>query len=430
MSIPILAVDGLTVTRDGRDVLQRLELAVHPGDRVAVTGANGVGKTTLLDAIAGTVSVTSGRISLDGRDITAIASHRRARLGIARTWQHPAVCHNLTVADNLALATRTTADIRKALHATGLTGLDQQQAHSLSYGQQRRLEIAIALAARPRLLLLDEPTAGLAGPDITRLIAILTDSSPNTAILVADHHDAFLNALATRRLELTGGGTLHTGPPHPPPATADRCPLPTSSAGVPALQVNLPANRHHPAAELHVAAGQILWLTGPNGSGKTTRLETAAGIRATPGATVTLHGRRIEHLSSAARHRAGITLLPQTRRLFGPLTVADNLALTGADLTWIVAHLPALQPLLPRRAETLSGGQQQLAALARALARPAAVLLLDEPFEGLDHHTAQAALLAITARADQQTAIVIAHHHGRTREPEIAGKNLLAPGTK
>jgi branched-chain amino acid transport system ATP-binding protein len=162
--------------------VDEVTLVVQPGERRALIGPNGAGKTTLFNLIAGALPVTSGRIALFGADVTGMAQHRRAALGLARTFQITNLFPTLTVLQNVVLAaqarTRTRfamlgpvsgfaeleSRAREALAAVGLQDRAGSRVRQLSHGEQRQLEIALALAGRPRVLLLDEPTAGCPRP--------------------------------------------------------------------------------------------------------------------------------------------------------------------------------------------------------------------------------------------------------------------------
>jgi branched-chain amino acid transport system ATP-binding protein len=200
---PVLAVHGLTRRFGHLTALSNVDLAVAAGSRHALIGPNGAGKTTLLHLIAGTLHPSSGRITFHDRDITRLPAHRRARLGIGRAFQTPAALTTLSVADNLiagawphtrhphrpgrryrALAERTTA----LLDAIGLADHAQRSAADLSHGQRRLLDIAVALAAQPTLLLLDEPAAGLAGDDIHRLATAIRCLPSGTTVIMVEHH--------------------------------------------------------------------------------------------------------------------------------------------------------------------------------------------------------------------------------------------------
>jgi branched-chain amino acid transport system ATP-binding protein len=200
-----LRLESVSKTFGGLRAVDGVELAVRPGERRALIGPNGAGKTTLFNLIAGALPATAGRISLFGADVTGMAQHRRAALGLARTFQITNLFPTLTVLDNVRLAAQArTADrfamlrpvsgfahLRaRALEALEAVGLDDRAAsrvRHLSHGEQRQLEIALALAGRPRVLLLDEPTAGLSQAEAGHMTALLRGLDPAITLLIIEH---------------------------------------------------------------------------------------------------------------------------------------------------------------------------------------------------------------------------------------------------
>ena len=229
MTAPLLSACGLTRRFGSLLAVDHVNLALAAGDRHALIGPNGAGKTTLLNLLAGTARPTAGRVILAGRDITRTTPARRARLGIGRTFQTPAVLESLTALDNLVVAawrhTGTHAGWRPARHrelaCRGLHRLDEfglgDQAHTpageLSHGQRRLLEIAVALAANPAVLLLDEPAAGLAEDDLTLLLDALHRLPGQTAVLLVEHNQDLVTALARTVTVLHHGRVLAAGTP-------------------------------------------------------------------------------------------------------------------------------------------------------------------------------------------------------------------------
>src|SRR5712692_8346899 len=200
-----LQLDGVSKSFGGLQAVVRVTLAVRPGERRALIGPNGAGKTTLFNLIAGALPVSSGTITLFGRDVTGTPAHRRASQGLARTFQITNIFPDLTVLENCLLAVQALTPARFAmlrpvgafpelherarttLEAVGLGALSDAQVRNLSHGEQRQLEIALALAGRPRLLLLDEPTAGLS-PAESRLMAdLLRRLDPAITVLMIEH---------------------------------------------------------------------------------------------------------------------------------------------------------------------------------------------------------------------------------------------------
>ena len=189
----------------GLRAVDGVELAVRPGVRRALIGPNGAGKTTLFNLIAGVLPPSSGRITLFGTDVTRVAQHRRAALGLARTYQITNLFPTLTVLQNVLLAAQAHTRARfamlrpisrftdlhqrahEALAAVGLEDRAGSPVRQLSHGEQRQLEIAMALAGRPRVLLLDEPAAGLSQAEAQLMTTLLHRLDPAITLLIIEH---------------------------------------------------------------------------------------------------------------------------------------------------------------------------------------------------------------------------------------------------
>jgi branched-chain amino acid transport system ATP-binding protein len=217
----ILSTSGLSCRFGNLTALAGVDLDLRPGERRAVIGPNGAGKTTLVNLLTGTVRPTGGRIAFAGRHITPAGPARRARLGIARTFQTPALADSLTALDNVLIGARRQPGRprERALHAVrqlaglGIARVAHTQAGQLAHGQRRLLEIAVALAARPRLLLLDEPAAGLTDTDLPRLLDCLRRLPDQVTVLLVEHHMDVVTAIATTVTVLHHGRVLATGTP-------------------------------------------------------------------------------------------------------------------------------------------------------------------------------------------------------------------------
>lgn len=434
-----IAVDVHAVThRYGRAaVLDDVDLRIASGSRHAIVGANGAGKTTLLGLVSGTGRPTAGQILFDGRDVTRLPLHRRARLGMSRTWQHPAVVGSLTAADNVALALR---DVRLGtarrvaadlVEEAGIAG--QEFADRLPYGQLRILELLIALAPRPRLLVLDEPSADLDDREVTELLERLLGVAAGTTVVFTDHSHRLVTATADTVTVLDRGRHLVTGPPAAVmPGTAA-----ASSSAAPSAEHSQAAFRRtfvEPAAEpvllvtdlhagypgrhvlrgshLRVSAGEVVAVIGVDGAGRSTLIDAISGtLRAWPPSRVQMAGADITVLTAARRARAGLGTVPQHRMLLPSLTVADQLRLAGTGLRQLAAELTALAPWLHHRAhqrvDTLSGGERQILAVVCAAARKPSVLLLDEGTEGMAPSVIEAVRQLIRALAATGTAILL-----------------------
>jgi branched-chain amino acid transport system ATP-binding protein len=206
-----------------------LDLTIMPGEIHAVIGPNGAGKTTLIGQLAGEVQPDAGHIYFAGRDITHLPVHRRAALGLARSFQITSIFPGFSALDNVALAVQahaghsfrfwrpahTLTQVRRraleALQCVGLVERAHMLAAQLSHGEQRQLEIAMALATTPKLLLLDEPTAGMGAEESVRMVGLLRDLRGQYTILLVEHDMDAVFALADRITVLVDGQAIATG---------------------------------------------------------------------------------------------------------------------------------------------------------------------------------------------------------------------------
>ncbi|MEM0923473.1 MAG: ABC transporter ATP-binding protein [Pseudomonadota bacterium] len=211
----ILETAGLTRHFGGVTAVRDVALSVPPGEIRALIGPNGAGKSTLVGLISGRVAASSGQVRFLGEDISRLPAHARIARGMAYTFQITSVFARLTLAENIALALRdrTGTGIERALDRVGLADRAYALAGDLSYGHQRLLEIAMGLAQSPRLLILDEPTQGLAEAEIARFNALIRAMAGETTILLIEHNMGVVMELADRITVLNLGEVLAEGPP-------------------------------------------------------------------------------------------------------------------------------------------------------------------------------------------------------------------------
>ena len=210
----MLEIDGLMVRFDGLKAIDGLTLTAPAGARVGILGPNGSGKTTLFNAISGLTALAGGTIRLGGRETSGLAPHRIADAGVARTFQTVRLFQRLSALDNVlpgvGSGAATSSDARRtalaALDSVGLGDARDVMAGDLGAFAQRRLEIARAMAQRPRLLLVDEPTAGLSRAEADRIVELLGGGvDPATTILLIEHNVAAIEALCPRSILLVEG---------------------------------------------------------------------------------------------------------------------------------------------------------------------------------------------------------------------------------
>jgi len=229
MAEAMLEIRGLRKSFGGVTATDDLDLAVAAGEIHAVIGPNGAGKTTLVSQLSGALVPDAGRVLFDGRDITRLPAHARSQLGLARSFQITSVFHEFTALDNVALAvqahdghsfrfwrparkeSRLREPARAALARVGLDGRADAIVRHMSHGEHRQLEIAMALATRPRMLLLDEPMAGMGPEESQRMVEILRTLKGEHAILLIEHDMDAVFALADRITVLVYGRALASG---------------------------------------------------------------------------------------------------------------------------------------------------------------------------------------------------------------------------
>lgn len=230
-TVPALAIDDLGKRFGGVQAVDGISLRLAPGERMGVIGPNGAGKTTLFKMIAGDVTPTTGTIELFGRDVTRVDTERRARLGVGRTFQVSNLFREMTVLDNVRVAARggtkrarvfwrvqTLRDevTEKAMHmleAVDLGARRHDTVADLSHGEQRQLEIAMALVTDPRILLLDEPAAGLSAVERTTLRELIEELPRTLPILLIEHDMTLALGLTDRVMCMENGRHVVTGTP-------------------------------------------------------------------------------------------------------------------------------------------------------------------------------------------------------------------------
>ena len=231
MTEPLLQVTGLSKRFGGVVAADAVTVDIAPGECHAVIGPNGAGKTTLIGLLAGELAPQGGNIRFEGRDITALPVHHRSQLGLARSFQITSLFADFTALDNVALAVQAHAGhsfrfwqdahregalrepAREALDRVGLAARADTRVDKLSHGEHRQLEIAVALATKPRLLLLDEPMAGLGLDESARMIAMLRQLKGSLTMVLVEHDMETVFALADRITVLVYGRVIASGEP-------------------------------------------------------------------------------------------------------------------------------------------------------------------------------------------------------------------------
>lgn len=211
----LLETRDLTRIYGGLTAVNAVDFTLDQGDVHALIGPNGAGKSTFVGMVSGRIPQSRGQVFFEGREITALPAHKRIRLGMAYTFQITAVYARLSLADNVALALRNRkrSALLAALDRVGLADRADQITGDLSYGHQRLLEIAMGVAQAPRLLILDEPTQGLAESEIEGFNTLIKSLAGETTILLIEHNMSVVMALADRITVLETGKILASGTP-------------------------------------------------------------------------------------------------------------------------------------------------------------------------------------------------------------------------
>ncbi len=469
---PILTVARLDKRFGSLVVAQDISLEVHPYRLHSLIGPNGAGKTTFFNMLTGILAPNAGTIVFDGHDVTRLPMHRRIRLGMARSFQILSVFPNLTTFENVRVAVQARDPRQRGLwrdaHAyddlnartwslLAAVGLEDHAADpcaSLSHGQRRLLEIAVSLATDAKLLLLDEPLAGLAEADRQVVGALIRKLADSHAVLLIEHDIDRVLALSDRITVLHQGRLIADGAPAevaknpdvvaaymgaerivtpPPPTAAERS---EHAAARPLLVMDKVSAGYAGSTVLEglslvVHEGEAVALLGRNGVGKTTTLKAITGTVRCSAGSIAFAGAEIANGRTYETNRKGVSLVPEGRRLFPNLTVLDNLRIAmregGASLDDVFALFPKLKTLQRSKAESLSGGERQMLAIARALVMPAKVILLDEPFEGLAPAIVKEVMDAL-AKLRGKVAMVIVEHHAETVLPLVDRAYVLVNG--
>ncbi|HEY2247838.1 MAG TPA: ATP-binding cassette domain-containing protein, partial [Bradyrhizobium sp.] len=411
-----LAAEGVRVAFGGVVAVAGVDVTAPPGRITSVIGPNGAGKTTLLNLVSGFQQPDSGKVRVGAREITGQTAQDVAHAGLARTFQTAQPFGNLSVLDNVRLgllrgawrgeAPATLA--RALLSLAGYSGPETQLAATLSHVDRRLIEIARALGTAPAVLLLDEPAAGLDDADTVKLGALLQRlARAGLAVVLVEHDMALVMSISDEIVVLDAGRRIAAGAPamvRADPAVkaaylggaiSAHAVVPRP-AGPTLLNVRELAAGYGPLAvldrvALRVGRGETIAVLGPNGAGKSTLMKALSGlIRPIQGA-IGFDGVELERLPAHLVARAGLILVPEGRQVFPQLTVAENLRLgatrrgdfAASEIEIMLDRFPPLRPRLHTAAGQLSGGEQQMLAVARGLLARPDILLLDEPSLGL-----------------------------------------------
>ncbi|MEI9988349.1 MAG: ATP-binding cassette domain-containing protein [Aliidongia sp.] len=419
---PMLEVKGLTRRFGGLIAVRDLNFEVRPGEILGLIGPNGSGKSTVMKMIMGVVRPSGGSIKLDGVELAGLPAHKIARRGVGLVFQHSRPLARQTVLENIKVALlpdslfalfadpSVDGKARSIAEQVGLGHVLDRKPPTLAFADLRRLELAKAVARHPKLVLVDEPFAGLTASEVAQFSALIRKfRDEGRAVLLVDHNVKSVSALVDRVLALYLGeriaegtaaevmrdetvrrvylGGALTGGVRTPRNAA------TAKPGLTVENVSVLYGKAQAlqGVSLHVEEGEFVSLVGLNGAGKTTLFNAISGLVPHSGA-IGWAGETLAGRSPAAIARNGIVQCPETRELFGEMSVHENLGLGGNHLdsaereerlAWLLELFPILKSRQAQMARTLSGGEQQMLAIARALMMKPKLLILDEPTLGL-----------------------------------------------
>jgi ABC-type branched-subunit amino acid transport system ATPase component/ABC-type branched-subunit amino acid transport system permease subunit len=447
-----LAVRDLSVSFGGVRAVRDLNFAAQPGAITSIIGPNGAGKSTALNVICGFYRPDAGTVRLGDRIVSALRAYQIPRAGIARTYQTSQLFESMSVIDNVVIALRRgrlapyfltggkrgdDAEIAESLLAfVGYKGAHHRPADALAHVDKRLVEIARALAVRPSVLALDEPAAGLNAEDTGAIGALLRKlAAVGMTVILVEHDMDLVMGVSSHVIVLDAGAKIAEGTPaqvatdpavleaylgageqaergRKQPFAIAQKPLMTVSA----LSAGYGAATVVRQADLEIAAGELVAVLGANGAGKTTLMRALSGLLRPIEGEVRFLGERIDHFPGDRIARAGLVLVPEGRQVFPELSVTDNLRLgayarrsaeEASMIENLLTRFPALKARRRQRAGLLSGGEQQMLAIARGLMARPQVLMLDEPSLGLAPKLLENLYDLLAALRDEGTTILL-----------------------
>ena len=455
----VLEAKNICLSFGGIRAVDGASLVVQAGQVHALIGPNGAGKTTTFNLISGMFTPDAGEVLLHGKSISNLSADQICQQGLARSFQITNLFKGLTIYENLRLSLQArhsgrfniwrdvdsyqviqdeTNELMKFL---GLEGMETVIGADLSYGGQRLVDLGIALGSKPLVLLMDEPLAGLAAAERERISHLIKTIASSIPVLIVEHDIDRVLALSQQVTVMNQGEVLMSGNPDEVRQdarvqevyTGTGVPLVTGRTATPVADrqmvldirsINTFYGKSHilNQASLQVRRGEIVALLGRNGAGKTTLLKSLVGLVPPASGEIFLNGISLTGMSAPDIAHMGIGYVPQGRGLFAGMTVAQNLKLgrlarptDGKNgIVWdesrILEFFPKLKARMHVAADYLSGGEQQMVAVARALSGNVKLLLLDEPFEGLAPAVVQE-LFAVFDKLRSQISIVIVEHN-------------------
>ena len=477
---PVLSVRNVTHRFGGLVALEDVSFDLARGEVLAIIGPNGAGKTTLINIISGITRPASGECLLQGRRITGLRAHAVYRLGLSRTFQNLRLFGSMSAEENILVGTlgypgptglAETASFADLLDPA-LAGRLHEKASSLTYPHRKALEIARALAGNPKVILFDEPAAGMSQAEGGQLVEkIRALKTAGKSVVLIEHQMPLVMGASDRVIVLDRGRKVAEGPPaqvaadplvaevylgHGEEARAVLAAVESPPVSRPViLELERVEASYGPVkalrgVDLKVTEGEVVCLLGGNGAGKTTTLKAIMGGLPSVTGRIIFQGRDIPAGSSRGRTREGIAIAPEGRRVFAGLTAQENLEMGAAALhpasgtlrdavshrlAYVYSVFPRLEERKRQLAGTLSGGEQQMLAIGRALMADPKLLLLDEPSMGLAPVIADRIFGVIAELASAGTTVLLVEQNARralgiaSRGYALQNGTVVAEGT-
>jgi len=453
----VLQAERIGIAFGGVRAASDVTLRAGPGKVTSLIGPNGAGKTTVLNMLSGFYRPDAGTIHIGNIEIQNMPAWRRARGGIARTYQTTQLFGSMTVAENLAIAGGPEA----LLSFVGYRGDLDARAADLPHVDKRLVEIARALATRPAVLLLDEPAAGLSKQDKKALAALLRRiADSGIAVVLVEHDMDVVMGISDTVVVLDAGVVIAAGAP----ADVQRDPAvrkaylgehalePSGARAAPdgrpylvvgKLAAGYGAEPVLKGVDLEVREREMVAVLGANGAGKSTLMRALSGLLRPVQGGIAFGGEDITRLPAHGVMPRGLVLVPEGRQVFPELSVLHNMELgafrrkddPAADIEAMLERFPRLRARLHQRAGLLSGGEQQMLAIARGLMARPKCLLLDEPSLGLAPAVINDLFAALDRlRAESATILLVDQMAGLAlaladRAYVIEGGRIVASGS-
>jgi ABC-type branched-subunit amino acid transport system ATPase component/ABC-type branched-subunit amino acid transport system permease subunit len=449
-----LAAAGLAIAFGGIRAVQGFAFRAAPGLVTSLIGPNGAGKTTVLNMLGGFYAPDAGTIRLGPHALEGAPAWRIARTGIARTYQTSQLFGGMSVLDNLVvaqaqgrlglpvigpiggIAQRSAVERAVALAAfVGFGGDLLRRAADLPHVDRRLVEIARALATDPDVVLLDEPAAGLAREDKDRLGRLLQRiAARGIAVVLVEHDMSLVMGVSDEVAVMDAGTAVATGPPREVQQNpevqraylgdaAGRAAVARRASGtvgtamleVAGLTAGYGAEPVLHGVELRVREREMVAVLGANGAGKSTLMRALSGLLRPVAGTIGFAGADLARMRSHRIVARGVVLVPEGRQVFPELSVLDNIRLgafvrgkvSAAEVEAMLDRFPRLRGRASSRAGLLSGGEQQMLAIARGLMAKPRLLLLDEPSLGLAPAVINDLFAALDRLRDEDATILL-----------------------